>query len=75
VGGSAGGLDAYIRFLRCLPADIGAAIVIGGRFSQEIAAQHYDCGVLAMNDASVMQFLEADQSWSRLSEQLPAKDK
>jgi len=28
VGGSAGGLDAYIRFLRCVPADIGAAIVI-----------------------------------------------
>jgi len=28
VGGSAGGLDAYIRLLRHLPADIGAAIVI-----------------------------------------------
>jgi len=28
VGGSAGGLDAYIRLLRCLPADIGVAIVI-----------------------------------------------
>ena len=28
VGGSAGGLDAYIRLLRNLPADMGAAIVI-----------------------------------------------
>jgi chemotaxis response regulator CheB len=28
VGGSAGGLDAYVRLLRHLPADMGAAIVI-----------------------------------------------
>ncbi len=28
VGGSAGGLDAYIRLLNCLPADLGVAIVI-----------------------------------------------
>lgn len=28
VGGSAGGLDAYIRLLRHLPADLGAAIII-----------------------------------------------
>jgi len=28
VGGSAGGLDAYTRLLRCLPGDMGAAIVI-----------------------------------------------
>ena len=28
VGGSAGGLDAYIRLLQNLPSDIGAAIVI-----------------------------------------------
>lgn len=28
VGGSAGGLDAYIRFLQNLPADMGVAIVI-----------------------------------------------
>ena len=28
VGGSAGGLDAYIRLLQCLPADMGVAIVI-----------------------------------------------
>ena len=28
VGGSAGGLDAYIRLLKCLPADMGVAVVI-----------------------------------------------
>jgi chemotaxis response regulator CheB len=28
VGGSAGGLDAYIRLLKCLPSDMGVAIVI-----------------------------------------------
>jgi chemotaxis response regulator CheB len=28
VGGSAGGLDAYTRLLRHLPADLGVAIVI-----------------------------------------------
>ena len=28
VGGSAGGLDAYIRLLRCLPEDMGVAVVI-----------------------------------------------
>jgi chemotaxis response regulator CheB len=28
VGGSAGGLDAYIRLLSCLPDDLGVAIVI-----------------------------------------------
>src|SRR6202050_3930161 len=28
VGGSAGGLDAYTRLLRHLPADIGVAVVI-----------------------------------------------
>ena len=28
VGGSAGGLDAYIRLLRTLPADLGVAVVI-----------------------------------------------
>src|SRR5665811_1264152 len=28
VGGSAGGLDAYVRLLRRLPADMGVAIVI-----------------------------------------------
>ena len=29
VGGSAGGLDAYIRLLKKLPADMGVAIVMG----------------------------------------------
>lgn len=28
VGGSAGGLDAYIRLLQNMPADMGVAIVI-----------------------------------------------
>ena len=28
VGGSAGGLDAYVRLLRHLPADLGAAVVV-----------------------------------------------
>jgi two-component system chemotaxis response regulator CheB len=28
IGGSAGGLDAYIRLLRTLPADLGVAIVV-----------------------------------------------
>ena len=28
VGGSAGGLDAYTRLLKCLPADLGVVIVI-----------------------------------------------
>ena len=28
VGGSAGGLDAYVRLLRNLPPDLGIAIVI-----------------------------------------------
>lgn len=28
VGGSAGGLDAYIRLLKCMPVDMGVAIVI-----------------------------------------------
>ena len=28
VGGSAGGLDAYVRLLKCLPPDLGVAVVI-----------------------------------------------
>jgi len=28
VGGSAGGLEAYIRLLKCLPSDMGVAVVI-----------------------------------------------
>jgi chemotaxis response regulator CheB len=34
VGGSAGGLDAYIRLLKCLPADMGVAIVIVNHLTQ-----------------------------------------
>ena len=34
VGGSAGGLDAYIRLLQHLPADLGVAIVICQRRSK-----------------------------------------
>jgi chemotaxis response regulator CheB len=34
VGGSAGGLDAYIRLLRCLPADLGVAVVIVNHITQ-----------------------------------------
>jgi chemotaxis response regulator CheB len=28
IGGSAGGLDAYTRLLRCMPGDLGVAIII-----------------------------------------------
>jgi chemotaxis response regulator CheB len=34
VGGSAGGLDAYIRLLKCLPADLGVAVVIVNHITQ-----------------------------------------
>jgi chemotaxis response regulator CheB len=34
VGGSAGGLDAYIRLLKCLPADQGVAVVIVNHITQ-----------------------------------------
>ena len=34
VGGSAGGLDAYIRLLKYMPADKGVAIVIVNHFTQ-----------------------------------------
>jgi chemotaxis response regulator CheB len=34
VGGSAGGLDTYIRLLQCLPADMGVAIVIVNHLTQ-----------------------------------------
>jgi two-component system chemotaxis response regulator CheB len=37
VGGLAGGLDAYIRLLRHLPADMGVAIVIVNHLRTEIA--------------------------------------
>jgi chemotaxis response regulator CheB len=34
VGGSAGGLDAYIRLLKCLPPDLGVAVVIVNHITQ-----------------------------------------
>lgn len=51
VGGSAGGLDAYIRLLRHLPADMGVAIVIVNHLRtvatllHEILPQHTDMPV------------------------------
>jgi chemotaxis response regulator CheB len=40
VGGSAGGLDAYIRLLRGLPADLGVAIVIVNHLRTVATALH-----------------------------------
>jgi two-component system, chemotaxis family, protein-glutamate methylesterase/glutaminase len=41
VGGSAGGLDAYVRLLRHLPADMGAAVVIVNHL-RTVATQLHD---------------------------------
>lgn len=40
VGGSAGGLDAYIRLLRHLPADMGVAVVIVNHLRKSPAQLH-----------------------------------
>jgi len=40
VGGSAGGLDAYIRLLKHLPADMGVAIVIVNHITRAPATLH-----------------------------------
>src|ERR1700722_2528911 len=40
VGGSAGGLDAYIRLLRHLPADMGVAIVIVNHLRTVVTRLH-----------------------------------
>ena len=40
VGGSAGGLDSYIRLLRNLPADLGVAIVIVNHLSAVATRLH-----------------------------------
>ncbi|MDP2889129.1 MAG: chemotaxis protein CheB, partial [Bacteroidota bacterium] len=40
VGGSAGGLDAYIRLLKNLPSDMGAAIVIVNHLRQVATLLH-----------------------------------
>ncbi|MDY0102720.1 MAG: chemotaxis protein CheB [Lentimicrobium sp.] len=51
VGGSAGGLDAYIRLLKHLPADMGVAVVIVNHLRQvatflhEILPQHTEMPV------------------------------
>ena len=40
VGGSAGGLDAYIRLLQALPADLGIAVVIVNHLRQTATLLH-----------------------------------
>ena len=40
VGGSAGGLDAYIRLLHNLPADMGVAIVIVNHLRKVATSLH-----------------------------------
>ena len=56
VGGSAGGLDAYIRLLRHLPADMGVAIVIVNHLRtvatrlHEILPQHTEMPVELITD-------------------------
>jgi two-component system, chemotaxis family, protein-glutamate methylesterase/glutaminase len=40
VGGSAGGLDAYIRLLKHLPADMGVAIVIVNHLREAATLLH-----------------------------------
>ncbi len=56
VGGSAGGLDAYIRLLRNLPADMGVAIVIVNHIRQfptrlhEILPHHTTMPVTLITD-------------------------
>ena len=41
VGGSAGGLDAYIRLLQCLPPDMGVAVVIVNHL-RLVATHHHE---------------------------------
>jgi chemotaxis response regulator CheB len=61
VGGSAGGLDAYIRLLRHLPADMGVAIVIVNHLRvvatrlHEILPQHTAMPVELITDGLVLQ--------------------
>jgi two-component system, chemotaxis family, protein-glutamate methylesterase/glutaminase len=46
VGGSAGGLDAYIRLLQNLPDDLGVAIVIVNHLRTVATTLHEDaCGI------------------------------
>ena len=61
VGGSAGGLDAYARLLRHLPADMGAAIVIVNHLRtvatllHEILPQYTKMPVELITDGLVLQ--------------------
>jgi chemotaxis response regulator CheB len=61
VGGSAGGLDAYIRLLQNLPADMGVAIVIVNHVRtvatllHEILPKHTKMPVELITDELVMQ--------------------
>ena len=56
IGGSAGGLDAYIRLLKNLPSDMGAAIVIVNHITQfptqlhEILPRHTGMPVTLITD-------------------------
>ncbi len=61
VGGSAGGLDAYIRLLRHLPADMGVAIVIVNHLRtvatllHEILPRYTEMPVELINEGLVIQ--------------------
>jgi len=61
VGGSAGGLDAYIRLLKHLPADMGVAIVIVNHLRvvstmlDEILPRYTDMPVELITDGLVLQ--------------------
>jgi chemotaxis response regulator CheB len=61
VGGSAGGLDAYIRLLRHLPADMGVAIVIVNHLRlvatrlHEILPRHTQMPVELITEGLVLQ--------------------
>lgn len=61
VGGSAGGLDAYIRLLRNLPSDMGVAIVIVNHLRtvvtllHEILPQHTSMPVKLITEKLVIQ--------------------
>jgi chemotaxis response regulator CheB len=62
VGGSAGGLDAYIRLLRNLPADMGVAIVIVNHLRTVATRLQYDgdgavalCGIKEAGGITIAQ--------------------
>jgi two-component system chemotaxis response regulator CheB len=61
VGGSAGGLDAYIRLLQCLPTDLGMALVIvnhvrvGPTYLPEILTHHTRMPVILVTDGMTIE--------------------